>query len=96
MENWAGNVKWTPQEVLFPKSEEEIVDIIKKAVSSGKTVRTVGSHHSFTPLLATNSVSLSLDKMQGLISKEADNRAVAWAGTKLKRLSEDFAETGLA
>ena len=96
MENWAGNVKWTPQEVLLPKSEEEIADIIKKAVSSGKTIRTVGSHHSFTPLLATNSVSLSLDEMQGLISKEPNNRAIAWAGTKLKRLSELLAENGLS
>ena len=96
MENWAGNVKWTPQEVLLPKSEEEIADIIKRATSSGKSIRTVGSHHSFTPLLATNSVSLSLDEMQGLISKESDNRAVAWAGTKLKKLSELLAENGLA
>ena len=58
MENWAGNVKWTPQEVLLPKSEEEIADIIKKATFSGKTIRTVGSNHSFSPLLATTSVSL--------------------------------------
>jgi FAD-linked oxidoreductase len=96
MENWAGNVKWTPQEVLLPKTEDEIAAIIKKATSSGKSIRTVGSHHSFTPLLATNSVSLSLDDMQGLISKEPNNRAIAWAGTKLKRLSELLAEKGLA
>ncbi|NBX78792.1 MAG: FAD-binding protein [Flavobacteriales bacterium] len=96
MENWAGNVKWTPQEVLLPKSEEEISDIIKTAVKSGKTIRSVGSYHSFTPLAATNSITMSLDNMQGLISKEADNRAVAWAGTKLKRLGEELAENGLA
>ena len=96
MENWAGNVKWTPQEVLLPKTEDEIAAIIKKAISSGKSIRTVGSHHSFTPLLATNSVSLSLDHMQGLISKEPNNRAIAWAGTKLKRLSELLSENGLA
>ena len=96
MENWAGNVKWTPQEVLLPKSEEEIADIIKKATFSGKTIRTVGSNHSFSPLLATTSVSLSLDKIQGLISKEVNNRAVSWAGTKLKRLSEELAENRLA
>jgi FAD-linked oxidoreductase len=96
MENWAGNVKWTPQEVLLPKTEDEIAAIIKKATSSGKSIRTVGSHHSFTPLLATNSVSLSLDDMQGLLSKEPNNRAIAWAGTKLKRLSELLAEKGLA
>jgi FAD-linked oxidoreductase len=96
MENWAGNVKWTPQEVLLPKTEDEIAAIIKKATSSGKSIRTVGSHHSFTPLLATDSVSLSLDDMQGLISKEPNNRAIAWAGTKLKRLSELLAENGLA
>jgi FAD-linked oxidoreductase len=96
MENWAGNVKWTPQEVLLPKTEDEIAAIIKKATSSGKSIRTVGSHHSFTPLLATDSVSLSLDDMQGLISKEPNNRAIAWAGTKLKRLSELLAEKGLA
>ena len=59
MENWAGNVKWTPQEVLLPKSEEEISDIIKTAVKSGKTIRTVGSYHSFTPLAATNSITMS-------------------------------------
>jgi FAD/FMN-containing dehydrogenase len=92
MENWAGNVKWTPQEVLLPKTEDEIAAIIKKATSSGKSIRTVGSHHSFTPLLATDSVSLSLDDMQGLISKEPNNRVIAWAGTKLKRLSELLAE----
>lgn len=96
MENWAGNVKWTPREVLLPKTEDEIAAIIKKATSSGKSIRTVGSHHSFTPLLATDSVSLSLDDMQGLISKEPNKRAIAWAGTKLKRLSELLAENGLA
>lgn len=96
MENWAGNVKWIPQEVLLPKTEDEIADIIKKAASSGNSIRAVGSYHSFTPLLATNSVSLSLDEMQGLISKEPDNRAIAWAGTKLKQLSELLAENGLA
>jgi len=96
MENWAGNVKWSPQELLSPKSEEEISDIIKNAVKSGKTIRTVGSHHSFTPLLATNSFSLSLDNMQGLISKESNHRAIAWAGSKLKRLSEELADNNLA
>jgi FAD-linked oxidoreductase len=96
MENWAGNVKWTPQEVLKPNSEEEIADLIKKANKSGKTIRTVGSHHSFTPLLSTDSISLSLDNLQGIISIAENNRVNAWAGTKLKRLGEELAQNGLA
>jgi FAD-linked oxidoreductase len=93
--NWAGNIQISPEEIAYPTNEEQVSDIVKRAEKLGKTVRVVGSAHSWTALFDTNQILVSLDKMQGLISTNGLD-ATVWGGTKLKALGELLYNEGLA
>lgn len=95
--NWSGIVKATPRTVVYPSHIEEVVDAVKLCRKEGRTLRVVGSGHSFTALAASDDVQLSLDRMQGLLKVDREARtAIAWAGTKLKTLGELLHTEGLA
>ncbi|MBG9774022.1 D-arabinono-1,4-lactone oxidase [Brevibacillus laterosporus] len=93
--NWAGLVTSTPQQVVYPSSLEEVVQVVKEASQQGKTIRVVGSGHSFTALVETDQILLSLDDLQGVITiDDEEQTASVWAGTKLKLLGESLYERG--
>ncbi|MBT6030111.1 MAG: FAD-binding protein [Crocinitomicaceae bacterium] len=95
--NWSGSVKSEPIAILYPSSEDEIMDIVKNAIVSNQKIRMVGSGHSFSKILETKQVLVSLDKMQGIISHDFESQtATVWAGTKLKKLGDLLFDIGLA
>ncbi len=97
MKNWSGYLEWTPSQVFFPETEEEIQSIVKRAADESKKVRIIGAGHSFTPLVKTNQFFINLDKYQGLISVDKENnQAVVKAGTKLFTLNDLLFKHGLA
>jgi FAD-linked oxidoreductase len=96
-ENWGKTLKFKPQAIVYPQSESEIQALVQKAWLNKQKVRVVGSGHSWTPLIETQGILVSLDKLQGLIS--ADNQqltATVFAGTKLKQLGELLHQQGMA
>lgn len=97
IQNWAGNVQFKPENYLLPEHPEDIATWIRRAAEEGKKIRTVGSGHSFSPLIETPDWLLSLDRYQGLtdISKTSGT-ATAKAGTKLYTLGELLFQEGLA
>lgn len=95
--NWSSSVKATPQQILFPETEAEIQAIVRKAQQNGQKIRVVGAGHSFTPLVQTDSIIVSLDRLSGIISVDKEKEeAVVWAGTRLKELGSLLHEQGLA
>lgn len=95
--NWSTSVKSTPAEVLFPSTEAEVQEIVKRAAAEQKKIRVVGAGHSFTPLVGTESILMSLDRLSGIISVDkSKHQAVVWAGTRLKALGAALHENGLA
>jgi FAD/FMN-containing dehydrogenase len=64
--NWSETVKFTPNRYCEPKSVARVIDIVKEASASNpKThVRTVGSGHSFSQLVATPDTLLSLKSLK--------------------------------
>ena len=64
--NWSTAVKFQPDQVLYPESEEEVIAIVKRCAERGQQPRVVGAGHSFTPLVQTRSILISLDKLSGL------------------------------
>jgi FAD-linked oxidoreductase len=94
--NWSGSVRFAPSEIQYPASEAEVAAILKAAMAAGKNVRTVGASHSFTKLIETEDVLISLDKMSGLIAvDQARHTAVVWAGTRLHDLGPLLNAQGL-
>lgn len=96
-ENWSGSVRFTPAERRAPASEAEIVDLVDECRRRGLGLRVVGAGHSFTPLVATAGVLVSLDRHAGLVDVDrAARRATLWAGTRLRDLGAALFERGLA
>ncbi|OIB59086.1 D-arabinono-1,4-lactone oxidase [Natrialba sp. SSL1] len=95
--NWSGSVSFEPDRILEPESEGELQSIVRECVEQGETVRVVGSGHSWTPVVETDGVLVSLSKMTGLISHDADAKtATLYAGTTLEEAGTELHDRNLA
>lgn len=95
--NWSGFVKSVPVKVVYPVSIADVIEVVKECRTTRKTLRVVGAGHSFTPLVSTNDVVMSLDELSGLIEVNAANQtALMWAGTRLHELGHLLWQNGLA
>ncbi|KMQ05368.1 D-arabinono-1,4-lactone oxidase [Bacillus cereus] len=95
--NWTGNVEGTPHYTMYPESIQDVVEVVDLARKKGKKIRVVGSGHSFTPLVQTEEVLVSLDKLKGIVNIDAEKMvAEVWAGTKLHDLGKLLEEKGYA
>ena len=95
--NWSGSVQCHPRQILKPSSVSELRRMVKEASEAGLHVRVVGAGHSFTPLVQTEDVLLSLDALCGL--KQVDTlirRVTVFGGTRLKELGEALLSYGLS
>ncbi len=95
--NWSGSVRCRPGVYSVPRSVEEVVDVVRNAERDRKSVRVVGSGHSFTDLVKTDEVLVSLDHLSGILEVDTRTReATVQAGTKLFRLNDLLERYGLA
>ena len=90
--NWSGDrrhrANWHQ-----PSTEEEVAELVARA----RTVRVNGSGHSFNDALSTDDITLSLDKLSGVVGIDRDTRqATVWAGTRLRNLNPVLLREGLA
>lgn len=95
--NWSRGVACAPAQIALPRDEGDLAQVIRSAAAKGHAVRAAGSGHSFSNLVATSGVVVSLDRMSGLL--EVDNvkkTATAWAGTKLWQFCDALAPFHLA
>ncbi|GIV24323.1 MAG: FAD-binding oxidoreductase [Bacteroidia bacterium] len=84
MRNWGRTLTFTPAEYRLPRHEEDILRALEQAAQKKQLVRVVGAGHSWTPLIETPGLLLSLDRLQGLVSvRPGENLVTLWAGTRL-------------
>jgi FAD-linked oxidoreductase len=92
--NWSGNQSCQPAHRAVPRTEEELCELLKS--STGK-IRFVGSSHSFSPLVPTPQMLVSLAALRGVISVDQQTgEASIWAGTRLAQIGEPLWEQGRA
>jgi FAD-linked oxidoreductase len=90
--NWSGIQNAYPAERWAPRSVDELARGIAQRATP---IRVVGSGHSFTPLVPTPGVLLTLDAMSGLVAHDAaTHRAVLQAGTRLGDVGPALAAIG--
>ncbi len=95
--NWAGNQRATPAEIVRPATEAEIVDVLGRARSLGRTVKVAGSGHSFTAIGATDGTLVVLDRYRDVLAADPTTGLVTvQAGITLRRLNDAVAALGLA
>ena len=95
--NWAGTESTTLARVATPRSEEELIEEIRKARRRGLRVKAIGAGHSFTGVAVTDGLQLRLGGLTGVTTIDATRgEATVRAGTPLHVLNEELAQLGLA
>ena len=90
--NWSGIEHAYPAARVAPKSEDELVHLLKTAAAP---IRPVGAGPSFTGLVPTSGTLLTLDAMRGVVSHDAAaTRAVVRGGTRLADLGPALSAIG--
>lgn len=95
--NWSQSVVAQPQEIVKPKTLQELISIVNQCANSNTSLRVVGAGHSFTPLAATSEILVSLDYLTGIDRVDQEQQLVTlWAGTRLKDIGPMLYEHGFA
>lgn len=97
-QNWSGSVSCSPSMIANPRTVDELVQLVADCGRTGRRLRVAGSGHSFTPLVASDDLVVSLKNLTGLDESvgPARNRATALAGTRLKELGQALFDHSLA
>lgn len=107
--NWAGNQSARPGRVVAPASAAELGEVIRLAAEEGRTVKAVGSGHSFTAIASAGDGVLvrphgltavrELDREAGTVTVESGlplsrlNRLLEAAGLSLTNMGDIEVQT---
>src|SRR5699024_2960519 len=90
--NWSGSVHCSLNKICTPNTIEELVIIVKQAKYRNETIRVTGAGHSFTPLVATGEVIISLQRLRGVETVDQSTNTVSvWGGDTLEDVGEALA-----
>jgi len=94
--NWVGNQSFEPREVAVASTEAEIQELVAAAAAQGSRVRTVGTAHSFTPIVETD-ILVDTSAMRGIVDIDERRLVVrALPKTTIGDFGEPLWEHGLA
>ncbi len=94
-QNWSGSVQAIPRQIVKPHSVDELARLIGAYGRDGRRVRVAGAGHSFTPLVQSDDVLVSLDELQGIEKIDTEHSTVTvLGGTRLKSLGEALYDHG--
>ena len=95
--NWARTQSCVPDAWERPTSEEQLADVVRRAAANGRTVRAVGSGHSYSSIACTDGHLVDLSGYDRVLDADPTTGIVTvQAGITLRRLSEELAIRGLA
>lgn len=95
--NWVGNQYCVPQYRTNPSSEAELQSAIVEAGRQGLPVRVAGSGHSFTPVVGTPGLLLSLENCAGVREIDEKRRQIrVGAGTRINAVGKALKDHGLS
>ena len=94
--NWVGNQSFSPKKIVKVDSEADVQREVARAASSGYSIRTVGTGHSFTPIVETD-VLLDTSPLRGIIEVDSSKLMVkAGPKTTIADFGDPLWEHGLA
>jgi L-gulonolactone oxidase len=86
-----------PREIAVPADVAAVSRLLERASEDGRTVKAVGSGHSFTATALAEDIQLRLDHLDGILSVDrAAGLVTVGAGTPLHRLNAELEIRGLS
>lgn len=96
-ENWNGRVRVRPSAVATPSTEEELAQLVVRARAEGRSVKAVGSGHSFNEIMATTGLLVDMSNFDRVLEVDRERGHVrVQAGMKLQDLVRVLELNGLA
>ncbi|MFL6161258.1 MAG: D-arabinono-1,4-lactone oxidase [Jatrophihabitantaceae bacterium] len=96
-QNWSGTFSVNPARMARPRTVEQVVDEVRRAVADNLSVKAVGAGHSFTDIALTRGVMIDLELLTGIISADRHTGLVTVAaGTTLRELNIALWKMGLS
>ncbi|MBC7829271.1 MAG: FAD-binding protein [Chitinophagaceae bacterium] len=93
LSNWAGNLEYSTGNVHYPKTVEEVQEVVKKC----KQLKALGSRHSFSKIADSTENLVSLKEMNKVVSLDkAANTVTVEGGMKYGELAPYLHENGYA
>ena len=86
--NWAGNVDYGTGEVLRPGSLDELSDAVRRQ----RSLRVVGTRHSFSDIVRTDGALLSLDRLPTSVTVDPSARTATVTGSLRSRSNRSIAD----
>jgi FAD/FMN-containing dehydrogenase len=95
--NWVGNQYCVSQFKAAPQSEEDLREIVREAGRRDLPVRVAGSGHSFTPVVGTSGLLLSLADYGGVRRIDKANKQIeVAAGARINEVGRVLKQNGLS
>jgi FAD/FMN-containing dehydrogenase len=95
--NWVGNQSCISRYKAAPQSEAQLAEMVAEADARDLNLRVAGSGHSFTPVVGTNGLLLSLANLRGVIDfDESRHRVTVAAGTRIGDVGRALKARGLS
>lgn len=100
--NWSGSLRFKPEVIAKPANEEEVQQLVSGALEAGKNIRIVGAGHSSVPLVKTDRILVSQEKLKGMVNynkeksqvKLLPGNSIEEVGNILVKLRMDMHNTG--
>lgn len=95
--NWGRNQTAKPALLARPVDETEVARLVDLGASGNRTLRAVGSGHSFSPIVPTDGILVDVGAMNEIVSVDrAHHRVTVEAGITLHDLNRKLWNLGLA
>jgi xylitol oxidase len=93
LKNWAGNLTYSTGNVHYPKTVEQVQELVKKC----DKLRALGSRHSFNPVADSRDNQLSLKAMNKVVSLDKKaNTVTVEGGARYGEFAQYLHENGYA
>ena len=94
---WSGTFSVSPARTVRPRTAEQVVDEVHRAIADNLSIKAVGAGHSFTDIALTRGVMIELSQLTGIISADRHTGLVTVAaGTTLRELNIALWKMGLS
>jgi hypothetical protein len=94
--NYDGSITTNPQQLVYPKTVQEIQAVLRNSAAYPSPVRAKGSYHSLTPCVSSNGTIIDMSQMTQVIEIDtAGNTFTALAGLEFIDASKALREHDL-
>jgi FAD/FMN-containing dehydrogenase len=95
--NWFGNLSFMPAYIATPRSEADVLHIIKFARDNELPVRAHGAKHSHAPNIPTAGVSVSFDEFREVLNLDKDKLQITVRpGLRIAQLTRILRDAGMS